>query len=67
MLAMGTAPLLGQSILTEQSTEANAKKRKAVSAAFYKDKLVKMTENVKSVLVDHIKLMDERYIQTGIG
>jgi len=43
-------PLMGDSILLAASTESWSMKRKSLSTAFYKDKLIKMCDLVKSTL-----------------
>jgi hypothetical protein len=40
-------PLMGDSILLSESSETWSNKRKALSHAFYKDKLISMLETVK--------------------
>lgn len=42
-------PLMGDSTLLARSDELWSKRRKSLSGTFYKDKLVKMMEIVKSV------------------
>jgi cytochrome P450 len=43
-------PLVGETILFVSSNEEWAKKRKSLSATFYKDKLQKMTDIAKRVV-----------------
>ena len=43
-------PLMGDAILMSQSTEEWSHKRKSLSGAFYKDKLVKMLDIVKECM-----------------
>lgn len=48
-------PLMGDSILLSDSTELWSHKRKVLSTAFYKEKLVKMIALVKSVLAQTVE------------
>ena len=43
-------PLFGESTLTMPSNELWAKKRRAITVAFYKEKLIKMTEIIKDII-----------------
>ena len=36
-----------------------------MSSAFYKEKLIKMTEVVREVVTDKIREIEERYVKTG--
>jgi cytochrome P450 len=47
--------LFGDSIVLAASDELWSKKRKVLSSAFYKDKLIKMTETIRQVVADKIK------------
>lgn len=47
--------LMNDSLVFQKSDELWAKKRKALSAAFYKDKLAQMTNIIKRVTLDHIE------------
>jgi cytochrome P450 len=55
----GLKPLLGESILLSHSNEEWSKRRKTLSAAFYKDKLVKMTDIAKDVIDFEVKRWKE--------
>ena len=46
-----TNKLWGNSTVVERSTELWVKKRKSLSSAFYKEKLIKMIEVMKEVIV----------------
>lgn len=52
--------LMEKTILFEKTTERWAKKRKSLSSAFYKQKLVKMTESIKRITLEHMKLWKEK-------
>jgi hypothetical protein len=47
-------PLMGDSILLSESSESWSNKRKSLSHAFYKDKLLKMLEIVKHSMHDKV-------------
>lgn len=54
-IAFVMSPLLGTSTLVSVSNEKWAHKRKAVSSAFYKSRLLQMTETVKEIMDQTIK------------
>jgi cytochrome P450 len=47
-------PLMGDSILLSSSSDQWNQKRKSLSAAFYKDKLLKMLELVKQCMTEKV-------------
>ena len=49
----------------DNSNELWAAKRKIISAAFYKEKLVKMTFLVKQELKISLEMWKEKYVKTG--
>ena len=55
----------GESLVFIDGGEVWQKRRKTMSAAFYKDKLVKMTEVVREVVNIKIQEMESDYIGTG--
>lgn len=56
-------PCLGESILFSRSSELWSKKRKSMSAAFYKDKLHKMMDIVKDVAIEFLDKLDREFIK----
>ncbi len=58
-------PLLGESIVTHPSNDVWARKRKLLSTAFYKEKLIKMTDSIKEVVIQKIEEMERDYAETG--
>ena len=56
---------IGDSLVMIDGDQEWSQKRKVMSAAFYKDKLVKMTEVVREVVNQKIKEMESDYIDTG--
>jgi cytochrome P450 len=59
------SPLFGDSILLSSSNEKWSKKRKVLSSAFYKDKLVRMTENIRKVISQKIEEFELNYVRTS--
>lgn len=57
--------LTGDSILFEDSSEFWNNKRKKMSVAFYKDKLIKMVDIMKDCVKDKVKEFDEKFVKTG--
>ena len=55
--------LTGDSILFEKSTEFWNNKRKKMSIAFYKDKLIKMVDIVKECMNEKVKEFNKRFIE----
>ena len=58
-------PLMGKSILFEESTEFWNTKRKKMSVAFYKDKLIKMVDIVRDCMREKVKELRTKYAETG--
>ena len=58
--------LMGDSILLSKSTEEWSKKRKAMSPAFYKEKLAKMLDITKAIVNKSIEQIREKHVKTGI-
>lgn len=56
---------MGDSILFQESSELWAKKRKSLSVAFYKEKLMKMLEVVKKCMEDKILEWRKNFVSTG--
>jgi cytochrome P450 len=59
-------PLMGDSILLSDSSEIWGKKRKVLSAAFYKEKLIMMCDLVKQCMNDKIRDLKTRFAKTGL-
>lgn len=57
-------PLMGETILMARSNELWSKKRKSLSTAFYKDKLGKMMDIIRTVVINYAKYMDEEFFST---
>ena len=55
-------PLMGDSILLSESTSEWSKKRKVLSVAFYKEKLVMMCEIVKGCMAERIHDLKAQYL-----
>ena len=55
--------LMGESILMSESTEEWSKKRKVLSTAFYKDKLLKMISLVKTVVKSTMEDWSKRFVE----
>jgi cytochrome P450 len=62
-ISLGT--LFGDSIILASSNEEWAKKRKILSSAFYKDKLVRMTDTIRKVVAQKIEEFEHNYVATG--
>jgi len=60
-----TKPMLGDSILMSRSTEIWSKKRKVLSTVFYKDKLSKMMDIIREVVLNFVKSIEHDHIKTG--
>lgn len=58
-------PFFGESLVFVDGDESWSHKRKTMSAAFYKEKLIKMTEVVREVVTEKISEIEERYVKTG--
>jgi hypothetical protein len=58
-------PLMGDSILLSDNSETWSKKRKTLSAAFYKEKLVMMCDIVKQCMKEKVEDLKEKYARTG--
>ena len=56
-------PLIGESILFSPSNEKWSKRRKILSSAFYKDKVIFMVEQVKNVLIDKVQYWEETFVK----
>lgn len=56
--------LMGDSILLEESSEFWNNKRKKMSVAFYKDKLIKMVDIIKDCVKDKVQEISEIYAKT---
>eukprot|EP00347_Sterkiella_histriomuscorum_P023205 403335549 len=67
MLRIQLFSLLGNSSIMMSSTEAQARKRKTISSAFYKDKLYKMVEQMKEVVAEKIEEMQHKFINDKEG
>jgi len=48
-------PVVGESILLARSDALWAKKRKSLSTAFYKEKLGKMMDIIRDVVMNYVK------------
>ena len=57
-------PLMGDSILMQQSNENWAMKRKSMSVAFYKEKLLKMIDIVKDCMGRKVGEWKEKFVKT---
>jgi len=55
-------PLMGDSILFSPSTEGWSHRRKSLSGAFYKDKLIKMVEIVKGCMSEKVDEWREKFV-----
>jgi cytochrome P450 len=58
-------PFMGDSILFARNNELWAKKRKVMSTAFYKDKLIKYFEIVRQDVRKTLSHIREKYALTG--
>jgi len=58
-------PLMGDSILLAESSEFWSKKRKSLSQAFYKEKLIQMCELVKKCMRERVTDINEKFLKTG--
>lgn len=58
-------PLMGDSILQAESTNDWEKKRKSLSVAFYKEKMLKMIDIVKDCMRSSMIDWKEKYAKTG--
>ncbi len=56
--------LFGESIVIALTDEVWSKKRKVLSSAFYKDKLVRMTDTISKVVAQKIEEFDRDYVLT---
>ena len=56
--------LFGESILLDASNEWHSLKRKHMSAAFYKDKMIKMLDNIMAIAHTRIETWKEKYVQS---
>jgi cytochrome P450 len=56
---------MGESILLSTSSDIWMKKRKVLSAAFYKEKLVQMCEIVKQCMKEKVEDLKERFVRPG--
>lgn len=56
---------MGDSILLHESSDIWAKKRKSLSVAFYKEKMLKMIDLVKDCMEQTAASWKEKYIKTG--
>jgi cytochrome P450 len=56
---------IGESIVLAASDEKWAKKRKVLSSAFFKDKLLRMTEEIREIVAVKIEEMEKAYLVTG--
>ncbi len=59
------APLIKNSIIFDESNQLWATKRKTLSAAFYKEKLLKMIVLIKRELKKSLDMWKEKYVDTG--
>jgi cytochrome P450 len=57
-------PMVKDSILFSRNNKEWAERRKTLSAAFYKEKLVKMAELTKAVVAAEVKRWHEQYAET---
>ena len=57
--------IFGESIVLAASDELWSKKRKVLSQAFYKDKLIKMTEVIRQVVAEKITEIERDHLETG--
>ena len=53
----------GESILFERSTELQATKRKHISAAFYKEKMVQMMKQITLLTAERVKIWKEKFLK----
>ncbi len=58
-------PLMGDSILLSDSSEVWGKKRKTLSTAFYKEKLLMMCEIVKQCMHEKVEDLKARFSRPG--
>lgn len=56
--------LLGESMIIALTDEVWSKKRKILSSAFYKDKLVRMADTIGKVVAQKIEEFDRDYVLT---
>jgi cytochrome P450 len=54
--------LFGDSIVLSSSNEEWSKKRKILSSAFYKDKLLRMTDTIRKVVAQKIQEFERDYV-----
>eukprot|EP00347_Sterkiella_histriomuscorum_P011859 403370835 len=59
-----TKPLLGDSIIVMQSNDLWKQKRHTLAAAFYKDKLIKMTQIIKHLVIKRTQEWREKFLKT---
>ena len=57
--------LFGDSIVLAASDEIWSKKRKILSSAFYKEKLIRMTEVIKDLVAEKIEEIERDFVDTG--
>eukprot|EP00347_Sterkiella_histriomuscorum_P012378 403368811 len=67
MIRIQLFSLLGNSSLMMSSNEAQARKRKTISSAFYKGKLYKMVEIIKEIVAEKIDEMQHKFINDQEG
>ena len=56
--------LLGESIVLAEGNDLWSRKRKVLSSAFYKDKLIKMTEQIREIVADKITEIERDHVET---
>lgn len=56
---------MGDSILLSDSSEVWGKKRKVLSTAFYKEKLIMMCDIVKQCVNEKVEDIKVRFVRTG--
>jgi|LauGreDrversion4_2_1035121.scaffolds.fasta_scaffold1033780_1 cytochrome P450 len=57
--------LFGESIVLASGDELWSRKRKVLSSAFYKEKLIKMTEQIRQIMADKIYEMERDFVAPG--
>ena len=56
---------MGDSILFSKSDDIWREKRKHLSAAFYKDKMIQMLDSVANLTIDRVEKWKSEYVGTG--
>lgn len=57
--------LMGEALVFRRSDEEWSIRRKHISVAFYKEKLLKFSEIIKDILIKRMKMWREKYVNGG--